>query len=43
MVHPWVGQIRLKCNVFKTLFESKWDGRVGGHERLLAEATAELS
>ena len=45
MLHPWVGQIRLKRNVFKTLFTSSWDGRVGalGGKRPLAEATAELS
>ena len=42
MLHPWPGQIRLKRNVFKTLFTSS------GTDELrdvapLSEATADLS
>ena len=45
VVHPWVGQIRLKCNVFKTKFACL---TVWGTDELrdttpLSEATADLS
>ena len=32
VVHPWVGQIVLKCNVFKTIFVRPTDTLDEGHE-----------
>ena len=42
LVHARVGQIVLKCNVFKTIFVRPTESRVEGHARQLAEATADL-
>ena len=32
VVHAWIGQIVLKCNVFKTIFVRPTDTRVPNHD-----------
>jgi hypothetical protein len=43
LVHAWVGQILLNCDIFKRLFVRPTERRSEGHEWQLAEATADLS
>ena len=43
LVHARVGQIVLKCNVFKTIFVRPTETRVERDASPLAEATADLS
>ena len=42
VVHPWVGQKLLICDVFKSLFARQRFSR-SGDARPLSEATADLS